>query len=208
MLYEYQLAYVSVPHYSCFPFINILLAQAGMCVSCPHAKVSHRHVLLMILIFLSSLSPPSSILSLSLSRCIFITPCTSPIRPPPLDNLSLYLLSGLFTEVSVQSSSSSPPLFLSLSNPLLSFPLQSSVDSCTLRLDQSALRFLSCPLLHSNLVSVFHLEAPPHPHPHLFPLHHSRLFLTPSLPRHSCLRIPSPLPLCFLFLTPPFPQTF
>lgn len=155
MLYEYQLAYVSVPHYPCFPFINILLAQAGMCVSCPHAKVSHRHVLLMILIFLSSLSPPSSFLSLSLSRCIFITPCTSPIRPPPLDNLSLYLLSGLFTEVSVQSSSSSPPLFLSLSNPLLSFPLQSSVDSCTLRLDQSALRFLSCPLLHSNFLFLF-----------------------------------------------------
>lgn len=63
------------------------------------------------LVSLPSLVHP---LALSLSRCIFITPCTSPIRPPPLDNLSLYLLSGLFTEVSVQSSSSSPPLFLSL----------------------------------------------------------------------------------------------
>lgn len=32
MLCEFQLAYVSVPHYTCFPFINILLAQACMCV--------------------------------------------------------------------------------------------------------------------------------------------------------------------------------
>lgn len=32
MLYEYQLAYASVPQYPCFPFINILLARTCMCV--------------------------------------------------------------------------------------------------------------------------------------------------------------------------------
>lgn len=192
MLYEYQLAYVSVPHYPCFPFINILLAQAGMCVSCPHAKVSHRHVLLMILIFLSSLSPPSSILSLSLSLAASLS------RRVPLQSahLPLIIFHYIYFQVCLQKCPCShpPPLLpcFYLSNPLLSFPLQSSVDSCTLRLDQLALRFLSCPLLHCNLVFGFSFRCTSPPN--LFLLHHSRLFLTPSafLPRHSLSA-----PLCF-----------
>lgn len=200
MLYEYQLAYVSVPHYPCFPFINILLAQAGMCVSCPHAKVSHRHVLLMILIFLSSLSPPSSILLLSLSLAASLS------RRVPLQSahLPLIIFHYIYFQVCLQKCPCShpPPLLpcFYLSNPLLSFPLQSSVDSCTLRLDQLALRFLSCPLLHCNLVFVFHLDAPL---PQI-----SSSSTTPVsflLPRHSCLGIPFPLPCVFFVFDPPLP---
>lgn len=63
MLYEYQLAYASVPHYPRFPFINILLARTCVCF-CLHAKASYRHVLLMILRF-SVFSPPRLVCSLS-----------------------------------------------------------------------------------------------------------------------------------------------
>lgn len=118
----------------------------------------------------------------SLSLTLSAPPIHPPPPPPPLHNLSLYPLSGLCTEVSVQSSSSSPPLSLSLSNPLLSFPLQSSVDCYTLRSDQSALLQSSwpdllSPLLHGDLVSLFHLDAADPP-PLLF--YSPRLFLAPS----------------------------
>lgn len=146
------------------------------------------------LIFSCLLSPFLCSSSCYLSLCIFITPCTSPIRPPPLDNLSLYLLSGLFTEVSVQPSSSSPPLFLSLSNPLLSFPL----SRLLIPTHWDWINQLSSPLLHSNLVS-FHLEPPPH----LFPST-SPVFLTPSA---SVLTPPYPLSSPFVFfLYPPPPK--
>lgn len=133
----------------------------------------------------------------SLSLTLSAPPIHPPPPPPPLHNLSLYPLSGLCTEVSVQSSSSSPPLSLSLSNPLLSFPLQSSVDCYTLRSDQSALLQSSwpdllSPLLHGDLVSLFHLDAADPP-PLLF--YSPRLFLAPSRFQLSrlCFRLPLPL---------------
>lgn len=85
MLYEYQLAYVSVSHYPCFPFINTLLAQTCMCVFCLHAKVSYRHVLLMILRFFFC-SPP-----LTLSNCHSLNLYLS--RHPPLPSAHHHFLS-------------------------------------------------------------------------------------------------------------------
>lgn len=68
----------------------------------------------------------------------------SPMLPPSFHNLSLFPLSGLFTQVSTPPSSFPriPPLFLS--NPLLWFARHSSVESHTVRLDQSALVQAAC----------------------------------------------------------------
>lgn len=106
--------------------------------------------------------PPSQLPSLATSDCllslrvlIFYTIHLSSPPTYPLHSLSLYPLSGLFTEVSAESPS--------LSNPLLSFPLHSSVDSYTLRWDQSdqssCPHRLSFPLLLCVLDPLFSLDA-------------------------------------------------
>lgn len=117
---------------------------ACMCVFLYSPTLSFRQVLLMIF-RLSVLLPPRLFFrSLSASvitflRCSSLSPhhCLTrylllPVHPqsplPRLYNLSLHPLLVLFTGVSVLSFHSSPPLSLSLSNPLLSFPLQSPFD--------------------------------------------------------------------------------
>lgn len=137
MLSEYQLAYALVPHFPRCSFIHILLARTCMCFSL-QSNTSYRRGLLMILrLSVFSLSGSLSH-SLQLSHLLWrspfsaslsSTPSTSPIRPPPPPhNFLLCPRSGLFTRVSMQSSHLSPPLSLSLSNPLLSFLLQPSFD--------------------------------------------------------------------------------
>lgn len=66
MLYEYQLAYASVPQYPCILFHKYPLGTNLYVCFCLHAKASHRHVLLMIFRF-SLVSPLLG--SLTLSNC-------------------------------------------------------------------------------------------------------------------------------------------
>lgn len=78
MLYEYQLAHASVPHYPWFRFINLLGRNLSVCF-CLHAKVSYRHVVLLMILKFSVFSPSWLVSSLSNCRSLFETlssPCT------------------------------------------------------------------------------------------------------------------------------------